>query len=232
MSHESPCLLGLPVELRLQIWSMYFDKSLLREKKWITCVCRTIRYETIPFLLHDELYFPYINSFLAWTSRCGPEVLVHVKDIHCYCMPRKPTSSRSEELEEAPPGEEESRKPLKLLDEGTVGRALSSVPNLQQLKMDVPWPHRYAGPAILRHQEDLVRAVAGSSSKLKRLNLITDLIILDCLQGFQNLVELTWSGYSLSSPSETLEVLTLYPHCTRLLSSAGKDTGIAISSRS
>ena len=60
-------------------------------------------------------------------------------------------------------------------------------------------------------QEKLRAAIARACPKLEDLFFITDLIHIKCFQCFQNLTSLSWSGYALSSPQETLSILNTLP---------------------
>lgn len=64
----------------------------------------------------------------------------------------------------------------------------------------------------------LLRLIATTCPKVETLSMVTDLIQVECLLGFRNLVSFSWSGYSLSTPQETLFTLNTLPslHTLRL----------------
>lgn len=65
-------------------------------------------------------------------------------------------------------------------------------------------------------QEIFVQMISLAMPNLRRLTLVTTLLSLPVLQHFQNLTHLEFSGHSLSSPSETLQVLRSLPNLTSL----------------
>lgn len=79
-------LLGLPVELRLQIWHALFNDREYQELKpfrSISLTCHQIRSETLPFLLVRNHSSYDMNYFLDWIADGSPHLLSHIKELSC-----------------------------------------------------------------------------------------------------------------------------------------------------
>ncbi len=215
MSAQLSSLLGLPLELRFQIYEICFDTKSHRPQysSEIASVCRQTRMEAFPLLFQLSRNFDSIESFVDWTSNGYPHLLLHVKDIFCHWTihsPLLPVAKTSgmvmQDHSSASPNESE------LLE-----RALPSYQNLRRLGLilDLVDQTSKIGPSLNDHryedQETLLRMISKSCPKIEFISLVTDLMRVEPLQWFRNLVELTWSGYSLSTPQETLSILNSLP---------------------
>ena len=196
-------LLGLPLELRREIWRFccYLpqddydddydpDRTLWVTKSLdvvpaITTVCRQMREEASPFMPNVVPRFRNPNSYREWASR-GPHQTVFMKELSCtwmsgLCNAEGMTSFEPEFV---------------------------TLPKLERLRLiadgGLSYKHREAPQLFLRQASKYI-------FNLKELDLTTNIITLQCLDGFRSLTSLSWSGYSWSSPQETLSVLDSLP---------------------
>lgn len=88
----------------------------------------------------------------------------------------------------------------------------SSIPNLRHALFHLDSSDHRSFPGQIEFQAVFLRIVATCCPKLSVLNVISDLMNLSDLQGFQNIHSLEWSGMSLSTPQETLAVLNSLPY--------------------
>lgn len=233
MPTQRPTFFSLPSELRHQIYSTCFDKGLPHNPQYyqaVASVCRRIRSEALPILLQQARYFQSLEAFIGWTTKGNADLLRHISNVslHCTQSSLHPllTTKASDNSSPTTQLEPDDVSPVVPHGSRPPQRAIfPSIPNLQHLSLNLSLisrihgnddSHNYHGQH--EDQETLLRLIATACPKLESLSLITDLIHLTCLQDFQNLRSLKWSGYSLSTPQETLSTLNALPslHTVRL----------------
>src|SRR6266702_938124 len=90
MVHSPTSFLGLPVELRLPIYKLLFNRYDGIYKSNILLVCRQIRTEAIPLYLEWTRYFSTLEQLIKWTTTGNPDLLCHVKDISIRLLNNNP----------------------------------------------------------------------------------------------------------------------------------------------
>lgn len=217
---------SLPSELRHQIYSICFDKALphnLQYYQAIASVCRRIRSEALPILLQQTRYFQSLEAFIGWTAKGNVDLLRHINNVslHCTQSSLHPLLTTEASDHSLPTTQLEPNDVTPVVSHG--GRPpqqaiFSSIPNLKHLHLNLDLVLRIHGDDDSRNyhgqhedQETLLRLIAIACPKLESLSLSADLIRLTCLHDFQNLRSLNWSGYSLSTPQETLSTLNSLP---------------------
>jgi len=81
MAAIAASFLGLPVELRLDIYKLVFNKYDGIYPPNILLVSRQIRLEALPICLGWTRYFSSFESLIEWTTGGNPHLLEHVKDV-------------------------------------------------------------------------------------------------------------------------------------------------------
>ena len=230
-SSAMPCdragLLGLPLELRLQIYRICFDRWQPHPSDQfsnIASVCHQMRTEAIPFLLQDDHNFNSIEAFVHWTLRGPPHMLPFIKKLFCYWLMDSLLHRASNAADEPLATNDQHLEPVTSDINHELERALCSVSKLQRIFLDLALAsHPFTDVPSSnkgRHedQETVFRMLSRSCPKLQSLSIKTDIIPTNCLQGFNSLTALCWSGYSSSTPQETLSILNSLPslHTIRL----------------
>jgi hypothetical protein len=80
-STRAASFLGLPVELRLSIYRLVFNRYDSGHSREILLVCRQIRSEALPLYLEWTRYFGSFDSLSKWTASGNPYLLELVQDI-------------------------------------------------------------------------------------------------------------------------------------------------------
>ena len=215
MTRPRTDLLSLPLELRNLIYINCFD-GYLPNHRALPLVCHQTHAETLPMLLQKPHDLNTFESFVDWVNAGSPRLLplvtnVFLRGLTKSCLHPLPTTQG----ELVPDIASHSERRL-------VQNSISLLPNLRDLRLTVihesaPLQHQ---PHYNPHQNQgwdkaqaaLLATIAESCPKLESLTLVTDLIGLECLESFRNLGFLAWSGYSLSSPQETLQILNSLPY--------------------
>lgn len=203
MSTKHIGLLDLPPELRRQIYSIIFNKLLgfySETYQALTLASRRIRSETLPIMLKEGCQYSFnLEDFLAWSAAGDPDLLRHVAFVHLVCS-----------QESLRPSNRDSKKLL-------AREAFTFVPNLERLRLSlrldcvILTEHLHSNKGQQRDQEVFLHMVTASCPSLQNLSILSDLIHLDYLRGHLHLRHLTWSGYSMSGPTQTLSILNSLP---------------------
>ncbi|KAK2783885.1 hypothetical protein FQN52_009404 [Onygenales sp. PD_12] len=80
-----PGLLRLPVELRLQIYEIIFDRRqgyYLKTHLSILAVCQQIREEALPIILGLRHIIHDLPNFVGWVSQGKPRLLQYLRDVY------------------------------------------------------------------------------------------------------------------------------------------------------
>lgn len=83
MSNPRASLLGIPLELRHQIYALCLDEWVAHDPRYrraIASVCRQIRSEAFPMLLHERHCFT-LENLRTWTAKGKPDFLREITDI-------------------------------------------------------------------------------------------------------------------------------------------------------
>ena len=194
---SSSKLLSLPLELRKKICSIIFDTSPYYEKSpnEITLVCRQTRNDSIPIWLEWKNFAFSLAHFIRWTARAPPDLLLYVHKLSINID-------------------------TNLVNVSMIGNSLdhhspfNSLPQLRHfsLQTDRSFSHR-----SLRHEEvqitdNVLLAMASLCPLLESFKSHPDCRMhLDFLTKLPKLRDFTWSGYSESTPEETLIILGALP---------------------
>ena len=198
---SSSRLLRLPQELRQQIYKICLDKKVPHKVQFdhaITLVCRQTRLDSISILLKDTLYFCSLERLVQRIARCPPNLLGYVHDIFLRVDLDSPFDSEQTSL--------------------TYYNPFLSISQLRTLWLHMNLSHTSILDANqkLQKQETFLLAMAVSCPSLESLALDSSQLHLDYLTRLRNLRYLRWTGYSQSTPEETLCILGALPSLNSL----------------
>lgn len=239
MASQEASFFSLPLELRQQIYSMCVDERLeykLRTLTALGAVNRQIRLEIVPLILDRDHSFLSVNDLIAWIAKASPPLLQYIKNIHLYTTAQdlqslvldalitNPTSDETcydytqqimdwlwtwiPGAPDSPAGYDQQRMITRSIE-----AVFSSFPHLHSFWLNTSNCASIRNPSqkglILN---DFLLAFAKSTPFLQNLWSFTHLTHLDYLTHLRNLRSLTWTGYSLSSPQDTLRILGDLPY--------------------
>ena len=196
-------LFSLPAEIRLEIYDMCLGGWRPNDGEdfpALASVCHQLREETIPLIIREAPRFQCTFDFLSWASRGSPYHLNLIKVFQCDWIVSAELQRLGGEFD-TPQCTDPDTIPI------SFGQALRAMPNIIDFRLEF-----YEFPDTLEDlvafhpgpQERLLARVSATNPNIEHLVLDDHLIYLDCLRGFQNLTSLTSSGYSLSTPEDTL----------------------------
>lgn len=225
-------LLSLPVEIRLQVYELLLEphrtQVYYEATPSIISVCRQIREEAIPIYLSKHYYFTSLTKLIQWTSTGAPHLLQHVRDVSMTVDRGFLDELNAEEkpnLQSPPPSPSQQGLTFRLLkvirrpsdrsatpDDSPAGqrmgievsRTLHALGNLRiyRVHFDLSNDMRFA----TQHRRFLALLTA-SCPEIRDFTFSIYTVHLKFLEQFQHLRSFQFSGYSRSSPEETLQVL-------------------------
>ncbi|KAI9790862.1 MAG: hypothetical protein M1833_001745 [Piccolia ochrophora] len=256
--------LRIPLEIRLDIYEIVFDKRQSHLPKYYLCallVCHQIRDEAFPVLLKNDRYFRNVENLFQWISEGDPNHLTLVKKIdlrvsedswptiakfvrappppkdpletyeknglnsdpetgdlykeqsvqHAKNLDKSGMSSalvqarlRVGQAEEARGVEDEESEVLSL---ASTWATLKSLKGLQTVWITFRTRHSTQGVDYGLEKEFVVNVMADTWHELRSLSFLGYQGPLSFLRNFHELQQLRFSGYSTSSPEETLDIL-------------------------
>ena len=216
----SATLLGIALELRLEIYEYCCEPWVAHEDDnfpAITSVCHQSREESLPVAFEKWFHFVDVRSVCQWTIAGSPRLLKLVKNLDCnWCW----TNDLQKQTQLTNRREVKQRRqrrfgpaniwPPRHPELHTVKEALSALQGLELLEIELPIGKQDAS------QEHLLVFLSTSSPHIKTLSTRLQIAHMSCLEAFRNLTALTWSGYSLSTPDETLLTLNTLPLLSKM----------------
>jgi hypothetical protein len=177
-------------------------------KSRLLSVCHQIRTEALEAFLKPSPGFPMFVQLARWVKHgysLNPCLLHFIKSISVHCL----------QGEKAVPGQGRKDTVIKTsytLNQYPVHEVLSKLPRLESLTIifSLIADNREA-------VEDVMDIATEACSELRQLHFFGPFTSLKFLRSFQNLHSLAFSGYSISSPEELLDILRNLPKINTLI---------------
>ena len=197
--------LDLPLEIREQVYGGLLSDSSCKNVQMLR-TSQQVYAEAQPFLFKRPLAFASQFDFYGWIGRSSSQNLRHVQCIHIKLVDVISQEGLAESSIQV--YRKSSPSPIIKSYEEDVARfaaALKAVPNVRSLTL---YKNRHAESDHFRefHRSCFALITKGFAG-LKSLTFYVDQIPLEFLSSLHNLQSLRFTGFSTSSPMDTLKAL-------------------------
>ncbi|KAG4427895.1 hypothetical protein IFR05_016620 [Cadophora sp. M221] len=258
MIEPIPGFLRIPIELRLQIYTIALDKRLGYHPDTylsISAVSKQIRREVLGIFFQNSISFRSLNHLAKWTARGPPHLLPLVSNvsIHLFRDSLSPIADARRKFLPDPNSDSKSLSPMtagfweaeyarraapvvddnnpspswmrsfldclrisgQKLDVRSNQNAISSawksftaISEVRKIRLLFKETHYTSLPLRFDiEQQLLLDMMAAAFKNLQELTVLTSLLSLEYMRNFHDLRTLRFTGYSTSTPQETLEIL-------------------------